>query len=109
MAFWSRELGSERIDAIVAAVREHADGGDEDAAWQAAQPLLKAQRGQRAAARAMARLICRGAFEIERALEAARMLYAAHVDDVDVVAAIADGFESLHEIRFLNGPPPEDP
>ncbi len=108
MGFWRRRFDDDRVDEVVAAVLRHAGEEDEDAAWTAAQPLVEAHDRPRAA-RALARLVARGAFDPERGLEAARLLHAAHGEDVEVLAALGDAFESLHDMRDLNGPPPADP
>jgi hypothetical protein len=104
-----RNLTGERIEELVKAVLKHAEKESWDRAWKAAQPLLKVHKDQPLAATAVAHLLERGAFDRQRGLELAGELFDAHGDNLDVVSALGDAFESLHDINFLNAEPPDDP
>lgn len=87
----------------------HRDEEQWDAAWEAAQPLVRAQRKAMAAARALAVLLRRGAFEREQSGDLGAALFASHPDDLGVLGSLGNAFESIHDIRYLNGAPPRRP
>lgn len=107
---WFRgSLADDRIEAVVQAVIAEAEKDDWDSSWNAAHPLRRVLRDQPRAALAMARLLARGAFDRQRGLELAAALFDAHQGDIAIVGRVADAFESLHDIRFLNDGPPSQP
>lgn len=107
---FARELSSERIDEILGAALEHAEAGSFERAWQVAKPLIKAQRSQVPAAKALVQLLEQGAFADEHALECANALFDAHRDHhPGLVGELGDALESVHDITLLNAAPPSDP
>ncbi|HKO51291.1 MAG TPA: hypothetical protein VJV79_26460 [Polyangiaceae bacterium] len=97
-----------KIAKIKQAVLEQVERDDLEEAWRLSQPLLKVAR-EREAARVLSDLTRRGAFEAENGLVAARTLANAHPTDIEVLSNLGRAFERLHDIRYLNAAPPDDP
>lgn len=95
-------MSADRIAKLKDAALAHDDPKE---AWRLARPLLKGVR-QAEAARALADLTRRGAFELADGLVAAQALLDAAPEDAQVMGLLGRAFESLHDIRYLNGAPP---
>jgi hypothetical protein len=109
MDLFRKALSDERIAEISEAVLAHRDDERWDAGWEAAQPLVRAQRKAVVVARALAVLLRRGAFERDRGGDLGAVLFASHPDDLGVLGSLGNAFESIHDIRYLNGAPPTLP
>lgn len=108
MPLFPFKTSSEKIAQIKQDVLAHADRDEFEAAWRLSQPLLKNAR-RLEAARALSELTRRGAFEAKDGLVAARALASAHPTDLVVLSNLGRAFERLHDIRYLNAAPPNDP
>jgi tetratricopeptide (TPR) repeat protein len=108
VGLFQRSVPGPRIVEILRAVID-LGGADPDKAWAQVKPLRKVQAHQYDAALALAELLEVGAFSIERGLELAPALFAAHADSAKLVGTLADAFENLHDLRDLNAEPPTDP
>ena len=108
MSLFSFKMSAGRIAKIKEAVLARTEQAEPVEAWRIAQPLLKAAR-QVDAGRALSELVRRGAFELSTGLVAARILAEAHHADVRVMSNLGRAFESLHDMRYLNAAPPDDP
>src|SRR6478735_12490597 len=106
MALFPFRMSSETIAKIKHDVLEQ---DDLEQAWRLSQPLLKAAARTIEAARTLADLTRRGAFETKDGLIAARALANAHPTDLEVLSNLGRAFERLHDIRYLNAAPPNDP
>lgn len=109
MRFWKRELPDESIAAIVRKAIGHQHEDRRDKVWEVTAPLRKVHRKQRVAAQGLAMLLRGGAFDAERGLELAREIFDSRGDEAWAAAAIGDATEHLHDVRYLNGAPPDDP
>lgn len=101
-------MDPERIAKIKDAVLEQGAQGEHEEAWRLARPLMKAAH-RLEAARALSQLTRRGAFALNDGLAAAKILADAHPADVQVISNLGRAFESLHDVRYLNAAPPDDP
>jgi len=99
-------MSAERIAKLKHKVLEQ---DDHEQAWRLSQPLLKAAARMVEPARALADLTRRGAFEAKDGLVAARALAEAHPTDPEVLSNLGRAFERLHDMRYLNAAPPDDP
>jgi tetratricopeptide (TPR) repeat protein len=102
------KMSSGKIAKIKQGVLEQVERDDLEEAWRLSQPLLKAAR-ELEAARALSDLTRRGAFAAKNGLVAARALANAHPTDIEVLSNLGRAFEHLHDIRYLNAAPPDDP
>lgn len=108
MPLFPAKISPERLEKIEKAVSEQVQHGEPAKAWRLAQPLLKAVK-QLEVARALSELTRRRSFDVEAGLAAARALVSAHPHDVEVLSDLGRAFGSLHDIRYLNAAPPDDP
>jgi hypothetical protein len=102
------KMSSGKIAKIKQGVLEQVERDDLEEAWRLSQPLLKAAR-ELETARALSDLTRRGAFAAKNGLVAARALANAHPTDIEVLSNLGRAFERLHDIRYLNAAPPDDP
>ncbi len=93
------------VATIVERVKAHAEGGAFDQAWQAAAALLPLQEDDLDAAGALLGIVERQLLTREDAAEALEAIFAAHEDRPDVVAAVGNVLETVHDIDDLNGAP----
>ncbi len=105
----NKALSPEKIDTIEQQVTAAAEAGDEDAAWKALQPLLRAQRHQREAAECVVRIVKDSHLSLEHSLSALADTYDSNKDDNLLVASIGAALESARDIDQLNAAPPEHP
>lgn len=101
-------MSAARIEKIRKAVLEQREQGERAKAWRLAQPLLKALK-QVEVARALSDLTWEGSFDIEAGLAAARALVSVHPTDIEVMSDLGRAFGRLHDVRYLNAAPPDDP
>jgi len=102
------KISPDRLEKIQKAVSEQVQQGEPAKAWRLAQPLLKAVK-QLEVARALSDLTRGGSFDIEAGLAAARALASAYPKDIQVMSNLGRAFGRLHDIRYLNAAPPDDP
>lgn len=107
--FLNKALSPEKIQTIEQHVAAAADGSDEDAAWKALQPLLRAQRHQQEAAETVVRIVKDGRLSMDHSLCALADTYESNRDDNTLVASIGAALEMARDIDQLNAPPPEHP
>ncbi|MGB5411055.1 MAG: hypothetical protein WBN09_05975 [Woeseiaceae bacterium] len=105
----NKALSSEKIDAIEQQVTTAAEARNEDAAWKALQPMMRAQRHQREAAECVVRIVKDGHLSLEHSLSALADTYDSNKDDNLLVASIGAALESARDIDQLNAAPPEHP
>lgn len=96
---------SAEIAEIVERVKAHAAEGASDQAWQAAAALLPLQEEDLDAVGALLGIVERQLLAREDAAEALEAVFAAHEDRPDVVAAVGNVLETVHDIDDLNGAP----
>jgi tetratricopeptide (TPR) repeat protein len=101
----SRVLSREEIDAIVTRVESLAGGGDKDAAWSAAAPLLEAQAHDQYAAHKLIDVVRDGYVSHEHALAALEAIDSKHLGDVEIAIRIALNLDCAININFLNAAP----
>jgi tetratricopeptide (TPR) repeat protein len=106
MSLFPFEMSADRIAKLKHEVLEQ---DDLEQAWRSSQPLLEAASRTIEAARALAELTRRGAFEPKDGLVAARALVNAHPTDPEVLSNLGRAFERLHDMRYLNAAPSDDP
>jgi hypothetical protein len=103
------ELTDRQIAKIVDTVLGCAAEERWDDAWREAQTLVKAHARQERAARALVQLLGECAFDRPRSAELAASLFENHSENVVLVGAIGQSFDTIHDIRYLNAAPPELP
>jgi len=102
-------LSDDKIESIETQVVEAAESGDHAAAWESAQPLVRAQRHQEEAAKSLARLVDRQCFAIDNAIETLEQIRDANPGNRRVLGWIGEALEGARDIDELNAPPPEHP
>jgi len=109
MAFFKRDIPTDKIADLVERAEELGDEQQYEKAWEVTKPLRKAQGHQLEAAEALAHLLEQGVFGIERGLELAGLLFDAYGDEAWAAAIIGHSAEALHDMRYLNAAPPDAP
>jgi tetratricopeptide (TPR) repeat protein len=104
-----RTIPADRISSIEQKVTDAANAGDQDAAWDSLQPLLRVQRYQRDAARSLLRIVRGGHLQIERGLDVLVQIDDAHSNNEDLLAEIGCALEGARDIDDLNSAPPDHP
>ena len=107
--FLKSALSEEKIETIQKKAIDKAESGDSDAAWDALQPLIRAQRHQDEAARSLVRVVDAGHLPIERALEILSDVYERHSENEKMVGAIGAALQGARDIDQLNAEPPDHP
>jgi hypothetical protein len=105
MSFFRREWTTERVGKLMRKVEALGEAGHPDRAWAYAQPLVEVHRDRLEAARALSRLIRRGAFSREHRFELAEQLFDAHRDDPWVIGDLGQAAQNLQDVRYLNAAP----
>lgn len=100
-------LSTEAIEEAKVRCIEALSTDQHDSAWQALQPLLRAQRHQREVARTLIEIVEHGDLSWERALEILEKIHAGHGKDVEILGLLGDALEQARDIDMLNAPPPE--
>lgn len=104
-----KPLSGKKIDSIQKQVIAAAEAGDNDASWNALQPLLRAQAHQERAARTLVQIVNKEYLAIDRALEVLSGIYEGHADNDKIVASIGAALQSARDIDQLNAEPPDHP
>ena len=104
---FDKALSDDRIEAIENAALDAARANDFDRAREELKPLMRAQRHQPEAARALIRVAGSYRLPVEAALEILAEVEAAHSADTELLSFVAAASEAAREIDFLNAAPPE--
>lgn len=103
-------LSDDEIRAIVGRVAEAgAEGGQPGQAWDALQPLLRAQPHQAAAAVALAFVVDHRWLPVERGLDVLAAVAEAHAQDPVVLTAVGHALDGARHLDDLNAAPPDHP
>jgi len=105
----SAVLSSDEIAAIARDAVAEGQADRKNAAWQAIQPLRKAQRHQPEAARALVWIVDQRSLARDEAADLLSGIADAHDDDIDILSALGQCLEAARDIDDLNAPPPEHP
>jgi len=104
-----RQMTQEQIHQTCVAVEKCTGDDAQSRAWVLIRPLMKAQPRQPLVAQALIALVHDRRFAREAGLEVLRAVFDAHRADLMLVAAVADAYEAVHDTRYLNAAPPDDP
>ena len=104
----TKVLTEDEISSLQQQVIEDAEANRPDAAGSGLEELIKAQRRQDEAVKALIRILRRDCLELDVAADVAAAVIKAHPDDVDQLSWIGDSLEYVFDINDLNRPPPED-
>lgn len=96
------------IPEIVRTVLEHAGAQRVEDARSAAEPLVAANPHQLPAAFALTHLVGQSAFAHDDAIAVAGLVFAAHLDNPEIVGELAGALEVVRDFRFLNAAPPPE-
>ena len=107
--FLKKALSDEQIESIEKLAIESADAGDTEAAMNALQPLLRAQRHQEEAARSLVRLVGAGRLPIDSAIEILTDVYSGYTENAHMVGLIGTALQGARHIDQLNAEPPDHP
>lgn len=102
-------LSDETLESLGQRVIDAAEAGDDDEAWEAIQPLLRAQRHQQRAASRLVELVERGLLPLDKALDVLADVQRAHASDEEILALVGEALESARDIDDLNAAPPDHP
>jgi len=97
------------IRAILDAASGIPEGADDEAAWAALQPLIERVRDDADAAFGVAMALGIEALDLDRRMDLAEQLLATWPDDAGLMGLLGEVSQSLHDIRYLNDPPPDVP
>lgn len=104
-----RQMTEEKINQICGAVAQCTGGDAQSRALSLIDPLMTAQARQPLVAQALITLVHDRRFAREAGLEILRTVFRAHHADLMLVAGVADAYEAVHDTRYLNAAPPDDP
>ncbi len=108
LRFPGSRLSPEKIDALERAADEAVDAGDVERAWDSVKPLLRAQKRDTGLATRLVERVERHAFDPGRGLDVLKAVFAAHPDDLALVAAVGKAAEGARDIDQLNLAAPDD-
>jgi hypothetical protein len=100
-------LSKEAIEKAKARFMEEAQAERGDSAWEALQPLLRAQSHQQDVALTLVELVERGYLSRERSLEVLERVHEAHRTNELLLGLLGDALERARDLDMLNAPPPE--
>ena len=86
---------------------EEAEADRGDSAWEALQPLLRAQAHQEDVALTLVELVDRGYLPRERSLEVLEGVHQAHRTNELLLGLLGNALERARDLDMLNAPPPE--
>ncbi len=102
-------LSDETLESLGQRVIDAAEAGDDDEAWEAIQPLRRAQRHQQRAASRLVGLVERRLLPLDKALDVLADVQGAHASDEEILALVGEALESARDIDDLNAAPPDHP
>jgi hypothetical protein len=100
-------LSKEAIEKAQQRFIEAAEAGRGDSAWEALQPLLRAQSHQQEVAITLIELVDHGHLSRERSLEVLETVHEAHRTDERLLGLLGSASERARDVDMLNAPPPE--
>src|SRR5678816_1188769 len=86
---------------------EEAEADRGDSAWEALQPLLRAQSHQNDVAVTLIELVDRGYLPRDRSLEVLGRVHQAHRTNELLLGLLGSASERARDLDMLNAPPPE--
>lgn len=100
-------LTKEAIEKAKQRFIEEAEADRGDAAWEALQPLLRAQSHQKEVAITLIELVDRGYLPRERSLDVLEKVHEAHRANELLLGLLGSASERARDLDMLNAPPPE--